>query len=126
MMSDPAISAQGVGASADAETGSREPGLASRPGPAGFDPARGEHPLALMESLLGAADEVEGWGAGLEAAIMRTAAAKLLQMFDALAVIEDVWTLPAPTQARKWHCQHEESLYAASEIARAAIERAAQ
>jgi hypothetical protein len=29
-----------TGASADAETGSREPGLASRPGPSGFDPAR--------------------------------------------------------------------------------------
>jgi hypothetical protein len=29
-----------TGASADAETGSCEPGLASRPGPTGFDPAR--------------------------------------------------------------------------------------
>jgi hypothetical protein len=29
-----------LGASASAETGSREPGLASRPGPAGVDPAR--------------------------------------------------------------------------------------
>jgi hypothetical protein len=31
---------QDTGASASAETGSREPGLASRPGPTGFDPAR--------------------------------------------------------------------------------------
>jgi hypothetical protein len=31
---------QDTGASASAETGSREPGLAARPGPSGFDPAR--------------------------------------------------------------------------------------
>lgn len=30
-----------------AETGSREPGLASRPGPAGFDPAREDAIAAL-------------------------------------------------------------------------------
>lgn len=99
----------------------------ARLGPSGFDPARC-HPLALAESLIGAADEMEGWGAGLEAALVRKAVVKLEQMYDALATIEDVWTLPTPEHPpeQKWHCQHDEWLHAAREVARRAIAMEAQ
>lgn len=85
--------------------------------------ARSRHPLELSAKLHMDADEIEACGAGNEALTMRTAADKLALMYDALAVIEDVWTLPAPKQhpEQQWHCQHDEWLYAAREVASAAI-----